>query len=116
MARKDEASGILRPSRSSHRSIQGASSYSTKYASSHVYTNPKIDEVLDVLEQTADMGERTKLLQKIGDIQYYDNARLQMFGLHVEMAVNPKYVANYDFPATMSGYYTHLEYIEMVTP
>ena len=54
------------------------------------------------------------MLQKIGDIQFYDNARLQMLGLYVEMTVNPKYIAKYDFPATTSGYFTHLEYIETV--
>jgi hypothetical protein len=50
----------------------------------------------------------------MGDIQYYDNARLQMFGLYVEMTVNPDYVTNYDFPSTMSGYFSHLEYIDTV--
>ena len=59
-------------------------------------------------------SERAKLLQRIGDIQFYDNARLQLFGLYVDMTVNPKFVANYDFPATMSGYFTHLEYVETV--
>jgi hypothetical protein len=37
-----------------------------------------------------------------------------MFGLNAEIVVNPKYIANYVFPGLMSGYYTHLEYIEVV--
>ena len=114
MARNHEASGIMRPSRSSHRTILSATSYSTKDAADHVYTNPEIDLVIEQLERTVDNSERAKLLQKMGDIQYYDNARLQMFGLYVEMTVNPNYVANYDFPATMSGYFSHLEYIDTV--
>ena len=114
MARKHEASGIMRPSRSSHRTILSATSYSTKDAADHVYTNPEIDLVIEQLEQTVENSERAKLLQKMGDLQYYDNARLQMFGLYVEMTVNPKFISNYDFPATMSGYFSHLEYIDTV--
>jgi len=112
MHRKDEASGIMRPSRSQHRTIVSATSYSTKDASGHVYTNPVMDLTIEKLEQTVDPSGRAKILQEIGDIQFYDNARLQMFGLYVEMTVNPKYVDNYDFPATMSGYFTHLEYVQ----
>jgi ABC-type transport system substrate-binding protein len=114
MARNHEASGILRPSRSSHRTILSATSYSTKDSSYHIYTDPELDLVIEELERTVDNRERARLLQKLGDIQYYDNARIQMFGLYVEMTVNPKYISNYDFPATMSGYFSHLEYIETV--
>ncbi len=114
MARAHKASGVLRPSRSSHRTILSATSYSTKHSSYHIYTNPEVDKIIEELEVTVDNLRRGELLQKMGDIQYYDNARLQMFGLYVEMTVNPKYVANYDFPSTMSGYFTHLEYIDTV--
>ena len=61
-----------------------------------------------------DNSARSKILQELGNIQYYDNARIQMFGLYVEMTVNPKFIANYDFPATMSGYFSHMEYVETV--
>ena len=114
MARKHQASGILRPSRSSHRSILSVGSYSTKLSSTHVYTDPQMDLVIDELEQTVENRRRAKLLQIIGDIQFYDNARIQLFGLYVDMTVNPQFVASYDFPATVSGYFTHLEYVETV--
>jgi ABC-type transport system substrate-binding protein len=114
MARAHKASGVLRPSRSSHRTILSATSYSTKNSSTHIYTNPEIDKVIEELERTVDNRKRGELLRKMGDIQYYDNARLQMFGLFVEMMVNPEYIANYEFPSTMSGYFSHLEYIETV--
>ena len=114
MSRTHKASGILRPSRSSHRSAHSVLGYSTRLSASHPYTNVEMDLLIGELERTGDQSERTKLLQKAGDIQYYDNARLQMFGLYVEMTVNPKFIANYDFPATTSGYFTHLEYIETV--
>ena len=70
--------------------------------------------MLAELEQTVGLAERTKLLRDIGDISYYDHSRIQMFGLYPEMSVNPKYISNYDFPSTMSGYFTHLEYVETV--
>ena len=114
MSRTHKASGILRPSRSSHRSAHSVLGYSTRLSASHPYTSVEMDLLIGELERTGDKSERTKLLQKAGDIQYYDNARLQMFGLYVEMTVNPKFIANYDFPATTSGYFTHLEYIETV--
>ena len=116
MSRKHKTSGVLRPSRSSHRSVHSIMGYSTRLSASHPYTSFEMDELIDQLKRTGDKRERTKLLQKAGDIQYYDNARLQMFGLFVEMTVNPKFVANYDFPATTSGYFTHLEYIDIVPP
>ena len=113
-ARKHDASGALRGSRSQHRTILSASSYSTVDGTSHPYTSVEMDEVIEELKLTVDPGKRAELLQKLGDIQYYDNARLQMFGAYVEMTVNPKYVIDYKFPATMSGYFSHLEYIETV--
>ena len=114
MARKHKASGALRGSRSSHRAVYGAFGFSTRLSASHPYTNPKVDELLAELEQTVGLAERTKLLRDVGDISYYDHSRIQMFGLYPEMSVNPKYISNYDFPSTMSGYFTHLEYVETV--
>jgi ABC-type transport system substrate-binding protein len=114
MSRKHNTAGVLRPSRSSHRAVYLSSAYSTRLSSSHPYTSVEMDAVIGELEQTVGLAERTKLLQQIGDITFYDHARLMLFGLYVEMAVNPEYVSNYDFPATMSGYFTHLEYVETV--
>ena len=114
MSRKHNTAGVLRPSRSSHRAVYLSSAYSTRLSSSHPYTSVEMDAVIGELEQTVGLAERTKLLQQIGDITFYDHARLMLFGLYVEMAVNPEYVSNYDFPATTSGYFTHLEYIEIV--
>ena len=114
MSRKHKTSGILRPSRSSHRSVHSVLGYSTRLSPSHPYTSFAMDEIIAKLEQTVGLAERTALLRAAGDDQYYGHARLNMFGLFPELTVNPNFVSNYDFPSTMSGYFTHLEYVETV--
>jgi hypothetical protein len=37
-----------------------------------------------------------------------------MFNISSEIMVNPEFIAGYKFPGLMSGFYTHLEYIETV--
>ena len=62
-SRVHKTPGVLRPSRSSHRSIYLASGYSTRLSSSHPYTSVEMDQVIAELEQTGELGVRTKLLQ-----------------------------------------------------
>ena len=33
--------------------------------------------------------------------------------LFAEAGVNPKYVAEYNFPGSITGFFTHLEYIKL---
>jgi hypothetical protein len=57
------------------------------------------------LNKVVDAGERTCLLREVAD--------LPLFCLLAEAAVNPKYVAEYVFPGTITGFFTHLEYVKL---
>jgi hypothetical protein len=38
---------------------------------------------------------------------------MPMFWLRAEAGVNPKYIAEYTFPGSITGFFTHLEYVKL---
>jgi ABC-type transport system substrate-binding protein len=102
----------LFPSRSTHPANYSVTMWETK-GTVHGFQDPRIDAFSSELDRTVDNGERSRILREVGDIIFYEHGIIQMFGLNAEIVVNPKYIANYVFPGLMSGYYTHLEYIEV---
>jgi len=77
------------------------------------YEHPYIEERLDALGKVVDKAERARLLREIGDHKFYEFADMPMFWLFAEAGVNPKYVAEYNFPGSITGFFTHLEYIKL---
>jgi dipeptide transport system substrate-binding protein len=79
----------------------------------YAYEHPFIEERLDALGKVADPAERARLLREIGDHKFNEFAAIPMFWLHAEAGVNPKYIAEYTFPGSITGFFTHLEYIKL---
>jgi hypothetical protein len=40
-------------------------------------------------------------------------SEIPLFWLFVEATVNPRFIADYTFPGTITGFFTHLEYIKL---
>jgi peptide/nickel transport system substrate-binding protein len=82
---------------------------STVYA----YEHPFIEERIGALGRVIDPGERARLLREIGDHKFNEFADIPLFWLFAEATVNPQFIADYEFPGTIVGYFTHLEYIKL---
>ncbi|MBM3925876.1 MAG: ABC transporter substrate-binding protein [SAR202 cluster bacterium] len=79
----------------------------------HVYEDAYIDERLTRLDSVIDKSERSKLLKEIGEHKFAQFAEIPMYWLFTEVAVNPKVIGNYSFTGTVTGIYSHLEFIEL---
>jgi ABC-type transport system substrate-binding protein len=79
----------------------------------HVFEDAYIEERMDQLGVTVDKEERARLLREIGDHKFAEFAEIPMFWLFTEVAVNPTVVENYAFTGTVTGIYSHLEFIEL---
>lgn len=62
------------------------------------------------------MGERARLLREIGNHKFNGFGDIPLCWLFAEATANPWFIADYTFPGTIVGYFTHLEYIKLVPP
>jgi ABC-type transport system substrate-binding protein len=79
----------------------------------YAYDHPYIEERLTALGQVVDRKERARLLREIGEHKFSEFADMPMFWLYAEAAVSPKVIAEYIFPGSITGFFTHLEYIKL---
>jgi len=79
----------------------------------YAYEHPYIEERLEALGKVVDKAERARLLREIGDHKFNEFADMPLFWLFAEAGVNPKYIAEYVFPGSITGFFTHLEYIKL---
>ena len=112
--RSQTISGQMWPVRGASPTTSYITAYLLTKSTAHAYQVPEIDALWDKLGQTLDRGERTLILQEIGDIVYDNFGVLQMFALSSEIVVDPKFIAEYKFPGNVSGFFTHLEHIKTV--
>src|SRR5437016_6417065 len=77
------------------------------------YEHPYIEERLEALGKVVDKAERARLLREIGNHKFNEFADMPLFWLFAEAGVNPKYIAEYTFPGSITGFFTHLEYIKL---
>jgi len=82
---------------------------SVVYAYEHAY----IEERLEALGKVVDKAERARLLREVGDHKFNEFADMPLFWLFAEAGVNPKYIAEYTFPGSITGFFTHLKYIKL---
>jgi hypothetical protein len=80
----------------------------------YAYEHPYIEERLEALGKVVAPAERARLLREIGDHKFTEFADMPLFWLHADAAVNPKFIAEYTFPGSITGFYTHLEYVKLV--
>jgi ABC-type transport system substrate-binding protein len=79
----------------------------------YAYEHPYIEERLAKLGTVVDKAERARLLREIGDHKFFEFADMPMFWLYAEAGVNPKFIAEYTFPGSITGFFTHLEYVKL---
>jgi ABC-type transport system substrate-binding protein len=79
----------------------------------YAYEHPYIEERLTALGQVVDRQERARLLREIAEHKFTEFADMPLFWLYAEAGVNPKYIAEYTFPGSITGFFTHLEYIKL---
>ena len=79
----------------------------------YAYEHPFIEERLEALGKVVDQKDRTRLLREIEDHKFNEFSAMPMFWFHAEAGVNPKYIAEYTFPGSITGFFTHLEYIKL---
>jgi peptide/nickel transport system substrate-binding protein len=107
--------GGLFPTRHAAQALDTARNlHKAKDSAGHWYEHPVIEERLAALTTVVDKAERTRLLREIGDHKVNDFAEIPLFWLYADAAVNPTYIAEYTFPGTITGYFTHLEYVKLV--
>ncbi len=79
----------------------------------YAYEHPFIEERLEALGTVVEPAERARLLREIADHKFREFAAIPMFWMHAEAGVNPKYIAEYTFPGSITGFFTHLEYVKL---
>jgi ABC-type transport system substrate-binding protein len=79
----------------------------------YAYEHPFIEERLEALGKVVNPAERARLLREAADHKFNEFAAIPMFWLHAEAGVNPKFIAEYTFPGSITGFFTHLEHIKL---
>ena len=77
----------------------------------HGYEDPAIDRIYEAFLQETDLERRGELQQLAGDHKFKNYAEIPLFWLNAEAVVNPDIVAQYSFPGSIHGSFTHLEYV-----
>ena len=78
----------------------------------HGYETSELDALYERFQATVDSAEeREVLLRAMGQHKYANYAEIPLLWLTADMVVDPDIVADYVFPGSISGIYTHLEYV-----
>ena len=79
----------------------------------YAYEHPFLEERHAALGTVVDRAERARLLRDMADHKFNEFASIPMFWMLAEATVNPKFIAEYVFPGSITGFFTHLEYIKL---
>ena len=73
---------------------------------------PETSTIFSTVQQTMDEAQLLDLFQRWGNLVYDLHMDIPLFLQRAEIMVNPGVVADYVFPGTISGNWTHVEYIK----
>ena len=73
-----------------------------------------MDAWVDELWVTLDEKKQDDLWRKVGDAMFYRHLQFPLHWLPAEALVNPAVVAGWDWPGSISGTWSHMEYIKAV--
>jgi ABC-type transport system substrate-binding protein len=76
--------------------------------------NPDIDRLFGQLRASLDEQQQEKIYQEIGEIMFTHHTNIPLFWTTAQGIVNPNIVSSYTFPGSISGTWTHVEYIKAV--
>ena len=86
--------------------------YSNRPQGGDVVQLPEVDDAFQKVRAELDEKKQDELWRAYGNAQFNTVQQIPMFFLPVEVVYNPKIVAEYVFPGSISGLYTHLEYVK----
>lgn len=89
----------------------GATVYATSLGPRSGYEDSKTDLLKRELLNTMDPQKQAELWRRTGDAQFDAFVQLPLFWLPVEAVFNPKIVADWDFPGSLSGSWSHVQQI-----
>lgn len=72
---------------------------------------PERDELYYEIARTLDADKQNDLLRQLGEISYLGYYDIPLFWLQPEAAYNPDIVSDYLFPGSVTGVWTHMEFI-----
>ena len=78
------------------------------------FESPELDSVLRQIMVTVDESRQTDFFRRAGDVMFEQHSSVPLFWLPVAAAVNPAFVAGYDFPGSLTGVWTHVDSIQAV--
>ena len=78
----------------------------------HVYESDEIEKNYAAFKQSVDPEERDRLMTAVGEEIFEEYARIPIAWFFFDVAVDPKRVAAYDFPGTITGIITHLDSVK----
>ena len=110
--RSQEMHSSIWASRAQHPAHYAVGQGATK-STTHACQLPKVDENLEKLKGVVDIEARAAIMRDSGDAMYYNFCMIQMFGIAAQFVGIPKIVKEYVLPGLISGYLTHLEYLEV---
>jgi ABC-type transport system substrate-binding protein len=81
--------------------------WNTGKGTTHAFEDDYIEEKFLALTKTVDPKERDRLARQIGDHLFENFASIPLYWLFFEVVVNPKVVADWTFPGTVQGVWSH---------
>lgn len=75
---------------------------------------PDIDRLFGQLRATLDEPQQEKVIREIGELMFTEHINMPLFWYTAQAVVHPGYVADYPWPGTISGTWTHVEHIKAV--
>jgi len=76
---------------------------------------PETDDLYEnQIRLTLDPQKYDALWRQLGDMAFERHMNVPLFWIPAEASVDPRIVADYQFPGNISGTYTHPEYIKSV--
>jgi len=78
------------------------------------YQNAETDAIYRKLLDELDVSKHGSLFKDLGDASYKLHANIPLFWLPAEVVVSPKVIADWVWPGSISGTWTHIENIKAV--
>ena len=76
--------------------------------------SPDTEALLRQIKVTLDETKQEQLWRQVGDLMFEQQRAIPLFWLPAEAVVNSSVVADYDFPGSISGTWTHIDQLKAV--
>ena len=77
--------------------------FNAGYNATHQFEHDDLFEMWDTLRNTADLGERDRILREIGNYKFENFENVPMYEVFIEVILDPNIVDNWVFPGWDGG-------------